>query len=60
MNERIPGQEFTEKERELAEALRANGPEYPETKEKLLEWLAGKESWGKKQKNNRAKIEGGI
>ena len=40
MSERIPGQEFTEKERELAEALRVNGPEHPETKEKLLEWLA--------------------
>ena len=57
MSERIPGQEFTEKERELAEALRVNGPEHPETKEKLLEWLAEQERWAEEQNTSRANIE---
>jgi hypothetical protein len=57
MNERIPSQELTAEELEIAQALREKGPANKEALGRLLAWTDRQQAWAEEQNTSRANIE---
>jgi hypothetical protein len=57
MSERIPSQELTAEELEIAQALREKGPADKEVLGRLLAWTDQQQAWATEQNTSRAGIE---
>jgi hypothetical protein len=57
MSERIPTQELTAEELEIAQELREKGPADKEVLGRLLAWTEKQEAWAAEQNTSRANIE---